>query len=143
MRHPPWNEGNGIILCGDNNKISGNSKEYLTESVEFTKLSNYIPYLSKKNLALIKLDVEGSEGKVINSGIELITKYHIPFLFVEFNIDYLKMQETEPKTFLEIFINNDYLISTYDFLSKRYSLVDNLLKISRANLYIVYSKFLE
>ena len=88
MRHPPWNEGNGIILSGDNNKISGNSKEYLTESVEFTKLSNYIPYLSKKNLALIKLDVEGSEGKVINSGIELITKYHIPFLFVEFNIDY-------------------------------------------------------
>ena len=143
LRHPPWNEGNGIILCGDNNKISGNSKEYLTESVEFTKLSNYIPYLSKKNLALIKLDVEGSEGKVINSGIELITKYHVPFLFAEFNIDYLKMQGTDPKTLLEIFINNDYLISTYDFLSKRYSSVDDLLKISRANLYIVYSKFLE
>ena len=53
------------------------------------------------------------------------------------------MQETDPKTFLEIFINNDYLISTYDFLSKRYSSVDDLLKISRANLYIVYSKFLE
>ena len=143
LRHPPWNEGNGIILCGDNNKISGNSKEYLTESVEFTKLSNYIPYLSKKNLALIKLDVEGSEGKVINSGIELITKYHVPFLFVEFTIDYLKMQGTDPKTLLEIFINNDYLISTYNFLSKRYSSIDDLLKVSRADLYIVYSKFLE
>ena len=53
------------------------------------------------------------------------------------------MQGTDIKTFLEIFINNGYLISTYDFLSKRYSSIDDLLKIPRANLYIVYSKFLE
>ena len=53
------------------------------------------------------------------------------------------MQGTDPKTLLEIFINNDYLISTYNFLSKRYSSIDDLLKISRADLYIVYSKFLE
>ena len=143
LQHEPNNVGNGIILCGDNYQMSINSKEHLTENIEFTKLSNYIPYLSKKNLALIKLDVEGSEGKVINSGIELITKYHVPFLFVEFNIDYLKMQGTDPKTLLEIFINNDYLISTYNFLSKRYSSIDDLLIVSRADLYIVYSKFLE
>ena len=143
LQHEPNNVGNGIILCGDNYQMSINSKEYLTENIEFTKLSNYIPYLSKKNLALIKLDVEGSEGKVINSGIELITKYHVPFLLVELNVNLLKMQGTDIKTFLEIFINNGYLISTQDFLSKRYSSIDDLLKIPRANLYIVYSKFLE
>ena len=143
LQHEPNNVGNGIILCGDNYQMSINSKEYLTENIEFTKLSNYIPYLSKKNLALIKLDVEGSECKVINSGIELITKYHVPFLLVELNVNLLKMQGTDIKTFLEIFINNGYLISTQDFLSKRYSSIDDLLKIPRANLYIVYSKFLE
>ena len=142
LQHPPWNEGNAIILCGDNNKIS-NTKESLTETVEFTKLSNYIPYLSKKNLAFIKLDVEGSEGKVINSGIELITKYHIPFLFVEFNIDYLKMQGTNPKSLLEIFINNGYSISLQSFFSKSYSSIEDLLKETSTNLYIVYTKFLE
>ena len=38
IHHPPQNEGNAIILCGDNNKIS-NTKESLIETVEFTKLS--------------------------------------------------------------------------------------------------------
>ncbi len=142
LSHPPWNEGNAVILCGDNKKIS-NTGESLTETVEFTKLSNYIPYLSQKNLAFIKLDVEGSEGKVINSGIELITKYHIPFLFVEFNNDYLKMQGTDPKALLEIFINNGYSISTEDFFSKSYSSIESLLKTSSVNLYIIYSKFLQ
>ena len=131
-----------MVICGDNNKIS-NTRESLSETVEFTKLSNYIPYLSQKNLAFIKLDVEGSEGKVINSGIELITKYHIPFLFVEFNNDYLKMQGTDPKALLEIFINNGYSISTVDFFSKSYSSIESLLKTTLVNLYIIYSKFLE
>ena len=35
-----------------------------------TKLSNYKLFI-KKNLALIKIDVEGSEGKVFKGGIEL------------------------------------------------------------------------
>ena len=142
LRHPPGNEGNAIILCGDNNKIS-NTKESLSETVEFTKLSYFVPYLSKKNLAFIKIDVEGSEGKVIYSGIELITKYHIPFLLIEFNIGYLRMQGTDPKNLLEIFINNGYSISTKDFLSKSYSSIESLLKVAPTNLYIVYSKFLD
>ena len=142
LHHPPQNEGNAIILCGDNNKIS-NTKESLIETVEFTKLSNYIPYLKQKNLAFIKIDVEGSEGKAIYSGIELITKYHIPFLFLEFNIDYLKMQGTDPKTLLEMFINNGYLISIEDFFCKSYSSIESLLRRTVSKLYIVYSKFVD
>lgn len=92
---------------------------------------------------MIKIDVEGSEGKVINSGIELIIKYHVPFIFAEFRIDYLKMQGTDPKELLEIFVNNGYQISTVDFLSKKYSSIENILKLSSENLFFVYSKFLE
>ena len=115
----------------------------MIEEVKFTKLSNHINYLSKKNLALIKLDIEGSEGKAINSGLELISKYHIPFFFIEYNPNYLKMQGTNPRDFLELFVNNGYKISLVNFLSNKYSTIDELLNIPATNLYIVFSKFLE
>jgi len=53
------------------------------------------------------------------------------------------MQGTDPKDFLEIFINNGYSISTVDFFSKSYSSIESLLKTTLVNLYIIYSKFLE
>jgi len=142
LHHPSHNIGNAVILCGENAKISRNTKN-LTEEVEFTKLSNYYDFLSEKNIALIKLDVEGSEGKVINSGIEFISKYHVPFLIVEFNNDYLKLQGTDPKKILEIFEQNGYLFSKDDFFSKTYLSIDQILKLKSPNLYIIYSKFLE
>ena len=94
-------------------------------------------------MALLKIDVEGSEGKVINSGIELITKYHIPFLFIEFRKDYLKMQETDPKLLLEIFVNNGYFLSSQSFICNRYSSIEEILSSYSNDLYIVYSKILE
>ena len=142
LHHPSINIGNGVILCGENANIP-NKNEFLTEEVTFTKFSNYIPFLSNKNLALIKIDIEGSEGKAINSGIELITKYHIPFIFTEFTPDYLKMQGTDPKNFLQLFENNGYKISLIDFLSKKYTSINELLKLSTADLYIIYNDFLE
>ena len=141
LHHPPSNVGNAVILCGENANIA-NKKEMLTEEVKFTKLKNYISFLTKINLALIKMDIEGSEGKAIISGIELISKYHIPFLFIEFNQNYLKMQGTEPKQFLEIFEKNGYKFCKNDFFCKTYLSMDELLKLSTTNLYIIYSKFL-
>ena len=107
-----------------------------------TQLNNYYNFLSKKNIALIKIDVEGYEGSVIKSGIEFISKYHVPFLFIEFKNDYLKMQGTDPKEFLKIFEKNGYLFSNRDFLSKSYLTIEQILKLKSTNLYIIYSKFL-
>lgn len=143
LDHPLSNIGNGgIISCLEQRNITKNNKK-LIEEVKITKLSNYINFLSKKNLGLIKIDIEGAEGKAIISGIELITKYHVPFLFIEFAPYYMKLQGTDPKFFLELFLNNGYKISKYDFLSKKYSSIDELLKIETTNLYFIYSKFLE
>jgi len=119
LHHPSKNIGDAIILCGENVNIPRKNEDII-EEIKFTKLSNYIPFLKNKNLALIKIDIEGSEGKAINSGIELITKYHIPFIFLEFVPDYLKMQGTDPKEFLEIFEKNGYKISLDNFLSQKY-----------------------
>ena len=88
------------------------------------------------------MDIEGSEGKAIESGIELITKYHIPFIVTEFNIDYLKMQGTDPKIFLERFEKNGYKFSIVDFLSNKFISIDSLLKLPITNLYIIYYEFL-
>jgi len=141
LHHPSNNIGNGVVLCGDSANIALKNEQYV-EVVKFTKLSNYYSFLFKKNLAFMKIDIEGSEGKAINSGIELIASHHIPFILTEFTPDYLKMQGTDPKFFLETFEKNGYRISEYDFLSKNYSSIDKLLKLKRAYLYIIYPKFL-
>mgnify|MGYP002624362160 CR=1 FL=1 len=94
---------NGMTLCNNNigNTVAG---WFIKKStVVLTKLSNFIPFLSDKNLALIKMDIEGSEGIVIEDGIELISKYHVPFIFVEFSPKYLTEHHTDPKKFIHIF----------------------------------------
>ena len=92
------------------------------------------------------MDIEGSEGKAIESGIGLITKYHIPFIATEFNIDYLKMQGTDPKIFLERFEKNGYKFSIVDFLSNKFLSIDSIIKLSATklyiNLYMIYYEFL-
>ena len=67
LYHPLNNFGNGIIIQG---KI--NSTKFIKQNVQITKLSAYIPYLKYKYLALIKLDIEGSEAKALEGGIDLI-----------------------------------------------------------------------
>jgi FkbM family methyltransferase len=60
------NIGNGKINC---NK-KPNEKYVNNGEIILTKLSNYIPFFINKNLALIKIDIEGTEEKAFESGIE-------------------------------------------------------------------------
>jgi len=66
--------GNGMVLCNENKEKIKALKYifYKTFEIKLTKLSNFLPYLSNKNIALIKLDIEGGEGIVIEDAIELI-----------------------------------------------------------------------
>ena len=86
------NEGNGPVFCDKNVEIQ-NILKYKGQ-VYITKLSNFIPFLSDKNIAFIKIDVEGSEEKALKGGIELITKFHVPFIFMEWAPNNLKMQKS-------------------------------------------------
>jgi FkbM family methyltransferase len=137
------NEGNGLIFCNKNAEIQRHILEY-KEEVYLTKLSNFIPFLSDKNIAFIKIDVEGSEEKAINGGIELITKYHVPFIFMEWAPNNLRMQKANKKAFLLLFINNGYKFSISNFLDKKYIPIDEILKAQHLiNLFIIYTKILE
>ena len=130
--------GNGVVLCNENKEFARaagyNFKK--TFEVKLTKLSNFLPYLSNKNIGLIKLDIEGGEGKVIEDAIELINKYHVPFIFSEFNPKYLKKQGTNPKKFIELFTQNGYKISYKGFLNTSY--VNPKVIKSVQNLYFIY-----
>lgn len=138
--HPLINIGNAI---SSNDAHNSNIKNYIKEEIILTKLEKYIPYLVNKNLALMKLDIEGSEGKAIESGKELITKYHIPFIFMEWTPKALKLKGTDPELFLKLFINNGYKISKKDFLSGEYCSFDEIINVAAINLYIIYTNFLE
>ena len=132
--------GNGILLCNENRnevKVGG----YIfnkTFNIDLMKLSTIIPYFSNKNLALIKMDIEGGEGKVIEDAIELINKFHVPYIFSEYNTYFLKRHGTDPKKFLQLFIDNGYKISVKGFLSKSFISIDDIKPVT--NLYFIYSK---
>ena len=124
------NEGNGMVVC-DNKDILYNQKlrkQFIKESeVEITTLNTFYPYFYNKNIALMKIDVEGNEFKVLEGGKELITKYHIPFIVLEFTPIYLKENGSDPKKLLQFFEDNGYKISIKDFLSNNYITINELL----------------
>lgn len=131
--------GNGILLCDEKKNLIKIAGFYFNKTYEvtLTKLSSFLPYLSNKNIAIIKLDIEGGEGKAIEGGIELIIKYHVPYIFSEYNPNMLKRHGTNPIKFLQLFINNGYKISLKGFLSKSYVSID---KVKNAgNLYFIYN----
>ena len=134
---PGNNIGDGITNC--NGKILENSVN--NGEIILTKLSNYMSYFENKNLAMIKMDIEGLEGKAFESGIEFITNYHVPFIFMEFNPKYLRGYGTNPQEFLENFINNGYKINVLNFFEKTNYDIKFLIESVR-NLYLVYTPFL-
>ena len=64
----------------------------------------------------------------LESGKELINKYHIPFVFIKVNIRMFSFHETNSKNFLLFFIQNGYKISLNGFLTSEFISVDDLLR---------------
>lgn len=139
LYHPKNNIGNALTFDGKKKNL----KKYIKEDIKLSKLSDYLPYLINKNLAFIKLDIEGSEVKALEGGLDLITKYHVPFILMEWSPDLIMLKGSDPKLFLEMLENNGYKISKEDFLSKQFIPLEQLLKETKINIYIIYLKFLE
>ena len=89
------NIGDAIIKCDSNPFFRDDIVK--DGEIILTRLDNYLPFIKEKNLVLIKIDVEGSEGKAFEGGIELITHYHVPFIFMEFTPSLLKLHRTDSK----------------------------------------------
>ena len=141
------NAGNGMVIC-DNKTIlndTGLGKMFIKESqVNITTLNTFMPYLSDKNIALIKIDVEGHELEVLEGGKELITKYHVPFICLEFSPSYLKEVGSDPRQLVQLFVDNGYKITSDGFLSKNYLTVDELLRKAgfQINCYFIHDSII-
>ena len=136
------NEGNGYLNCDQKHNLSKSFTK--TGEIILTKFSNYLHFFNNKNLVLIKIDAEGSEGKIFENGIEYITKYHVPFIFLEFSPSLLKRLGSDPIQLLHLFADNGYKFSTFDFFNNYIPVEDILVKnLKQINLYIVYSKIVE
>ena len=136
------NKGNGMVICHQRNDIPIYLKKTKTQII-LTKLSNFIPFLSDKNVTFIKIDIEGAEEAAIISGIELISKYHVPFILMEYYPNHLRMHDVNNTKFLQIFENNGYKISKSSFLDKNFVSIKDLANVKNfINLYIIYTKIL-
>ena len=141
------NEGNGMVKCDINsiNTIGLKSKFIKESDVEITTLDSFMPYLSDKNIALMKLDVEGHELEILNGGKELITKYHVPFVVLEFSPSFLREIGSEPRQLAQFFVDNGYKINIESFLSKNYITVDELLVKAgfQVNCYFIHDSIIK
>ena len=92
-------------------------------------------------MTLLRLDLNYEGEKAIESGKELISIYHIPFIFIEFNLSMFILHESKPQDFLRFFINNGYKISLKGFLSNEFINIEDILKtyFVKINLYLVYT----
>ena len=140
LYNPADNKGNGMIFCDPKDNLT--LKFIKNGEIILTKLSNYIQFFSNKNLALIKMDVEGGEGKVIEGGMEIISKYHIPFIFTEFSLKKLNLYNTDPRQFLQMFESNGYKISPNSFFDENKYSIDDIINRAKGiiNLFLVYIK---
>ena len=147
LRHVSINLGNAIIIDDVNAKLNTtNYHPELVDTIELVKLSDFIPYLTLHNLAIIKMDVEGSEGQVLKGGIEIIEKYHVPFILTEFCPKALQNHNTSLLEFLNLFYDNKYKISTKSFFSTNYKNLEYFLNLSlnsNIQIFAVYDNFLK
>ena len=67
----------------------------------------------------------------------IISKKHVPFIFTEFDTRLLQKQGTNPKKYLELFVNNGYKISYEGFLNVSYAIPEQI-KSAHTNLYFIY-----
>ena len=110
------------------------------KDVSMTKLSNFIPFLLNKHLALIKIDIEGAEEKAFEGGIDLISKYHVPFILIEFTPLFLKNHGTDPNKFIKLFVKNGYYISLNNFLDNNFISDKRLMEVIgfQKNIYLIH-----
>jgi len=138
-------KSSGKVFCD----VKQNLPSDLIKSGEstLTRLSNYLNFLSNQNLALVKISVEGLEEKAILGGIELITNYHVPYIYLEFNPESLREHGTDPAKFLKIFIRNKYRFPFYNFFDDEFLSIDEIMTKAKRhngkiNIYIAHSRMI-
>ena len=133
------NNHQSLIIC--DKSVEGNiDGNYIKiGNVRTIKLIDIISKVNKRlTLLILNMKLEGEMA--LESGKELVSKYHIPFIFIEFNLNIFKVHKRNAEHFLFFFIDNGYKISLNGFLNNEFINIIDLLNINfeNINLYIVY-----
>ena len=128
-----------LIICEKKEKIIDDDYIKL-DTIETVKLNDFIPSFKRKTTLLV-FDLEFEGEMMIKSGKDLITKFHIPFIFIEFNVEIFKIHGTDPKNFLYFFTKNGYKISLNGFLSNEFVTIENLFLSNFSTIYL-YIKYI-
>ena len=134
------NSKKDLVICDLRKEDNFNIDYMKMDLVNSTNLGDFIPIINHKKITLLRLDLEFEGENAIKSGIKLITKYHIPYIFIEFNFLIFSIHMTTAQEFFKFFIDNGYKISLNGFLTNDFIDIDELMIIraTRINLYFVY-----
>ena len=134
------NSKKDLVICDLRKEDNFNIDYMKMDLVNSTNLGDFIPIIKHKKITLLRLDLEFEGENAIKSGIKLITKYHIPYIFIEFNFLIFSIHMTTAQEFFQFFIDNGYKISLNGFLTNDFIDIEELMLIraSRINLYFVY-----
>ena len=93
--------------------------------VESIILDNYIKKLNLDNkINFIKIDVEGSEPKVLEGTKEIIKKSNQLKIFTEFNREVVKEYGIEPKEMIDLFYRNGFKIYLPNYKENKINLTN-------------------
>ena len=134
------NSKKDLVICDLRKEDNFNIDYMKMDLVNSTNLGDFVPIINHKKIVLLRLDLEFEGENAIKSGIKLITKYHIPYIFIEFNFLIFSIHMTTAQEFFQFFIDNGYKISLNGFLTNDFIDIDELMIIraTRINLYFVY-----
>ena len=93
------NPNANIILC-DKRKEKNLDKNYIKiDGIKTTKMTNFIRLINDKKIILLRLDLISEGNMFLDYFKERIFKYHIPFIFMQFNLLIFEIHEMRPEDF--------------------------------------------
>ena len=105
------------------------------------KLNDYLQYFGNRNVALIKIDLVAEGTKTIETGKILLSQFHVPYVFIEFNKKSFLERETKPENFFKEFLNNGYKINFDGFFDNQRKTVEEIINNKHEHIYL-YLTFL-
>jgi len=104
------NKGDGHALCGKSKSEIKVPQDYSIRGTIITKRLDDVVSSKGKNIALVKMDVEGYEANVVEGGRSFLLDSKIPFIVTEFFPDMIRGKKGSPERMMERFYDAGYKV---------------------------------
>jgi len=105
-----FNKGNGELFCDDYERPV--NKLY-QGAIELMKLDEFAYYF--KNLAVIKIDIEGSEYNVMKGGRSVMLNMRVPYILTEWSPYMTRHRNADPIAYIQEFFDAGYKVDIKGF----------------------------